>query len=212
MKRETYPECKENGSEKDITDDSNPRNCNINLKRVDSVCSDWTEVSVKNKSDWLSSRERQCIDGSHQEMTENANKSAREYFYWLKFVHDKFTAYEAIKNCRNLGGQLFGDFNGSREQIWFLAEQFDFFSFWVGFNDIEQSGEWKNLKGKDSSLVPWRTGQPTNLRDESFTIALSQFLSEDNPMDIIGNCLDHWFRFLYLGTAKLLFIVMQSIL
>ena len=187
MKRETYPKCVENGLEKDITNDTNPHNCDINLKRIDPVCSDWNYVTVENKSDWMSYREQECDDGSHQDLTKNQNKKV-EYFNWLKFVHDKLTAYEAIRNCRSSGGQLFGDFNGTREQIWFLTEKFNFYSFWVGFNDVEQNGVWRNLKGKDSSVMPWMSGQPTNYRDESFTIVLSQFLTDENPTNILGNC------------------------
>ena len=195
MKRETYPNCTENGLKKDITNDTNPHNCDINLKRIDTVCSDWNYATVKNKSDWMNYREQHCFEGSHQDLRNNSKKTVLQYFDWLKFVHDKLTAYEAINNCRALGGQLFGDFNGTQEQIWFLAQQFHFYSFWVGFNDIEKNGDWRNLKGKNSSLLPWMSGQPTNYRDESFTIALPQFLSDENPKNIIGTCFSLFKKF-----------------
>ena len=46
MKRNEAPRCREERKERNIRDDSEPNKCEINEKRVDSVCGEWSDLII----------------------------------------------------------------------------------------------------------------------------------------------------------------------
>ncbi|CAG5079198.1 Oidioi.mRNA.OKI2018_I69.PAR.g9194.t1.cds [Oikopleura dioica] len=37
---------------------------------------------------------------------------------------------------------------------------------WIGADDIEKEGTWRNVKGEDLTYLPWSAGQPDNMRNQ----------------------------------------------
>ena len=166
MQRDSIPRCKEGSLEINITDDQNSQNCSINLKRIDQSF-DYESRINDTATDWMRYTAKICTNhGAHQVDTICTESAiVHEHYKW---VTEKTGVREAMQNCKDLGGQLFGDFNGSRDQVWFLAEKMGFNDFWVGINDVEQDGTFRTLRGNLTSQVPWFDKEPSNFAGENY--------------------------------------------
>ena len=96
----------------------------------------------------------------------------------------KMGVREAMQNCKDLGGQLMGDFIGSTDQIWFLAAKMNFNDFWVGVNNVEQDGTFRTLRGKMASQDPWSDRKPNNFAGENYVALFAAALDTANKSNV----------------------------
>ena len=181
MKRDSIPRCKEGSIEINITDDQNSQNCSINLKRIDPSI-DHESRRNDTGTDWMRYTKTICNYGAHVSDTIcTENTTIHEHYKWIA---EKMGVREAMKNCKDLGGQLLGDFNGSTDQIWFLAAKMNFNDFWVGVNDVEQDGTFRTLRGKMASQVPWFDRKPNNFAGENYVALFAAALDTANKSNV----------------------------
>ena len=73
----------------------------------------------------------------------------------LKWVHSKEYWLDAKKKCANKGGVLFGDLDGTQEQLNFLGQRLGTADVYLGARQTK-SGKWVSLKGKAlSGKILW---------------------------------------------------------
>ena len=71
---------------------------------------------------------------------------------YIEYVKDKKSYFEAVEHCESIGGQLFGDLDGTFEQIEDFAEKLGSTDVWFGVTDWGHEGIWMNLRGETLSL------------------------------------------------------------
>ena len=164
MKAESFPSCYENGSERSITDDSDPGNCAINLKRIDANCSDWKFVLVNFSNEFKEANESFCFSSSvHQDVLIPYGLQSRE-IAWIKWIMEMENFTEATKHCESIGGQLFGDLDGTSGQLLFLSKHNSQYVI-LGVSDWKHEGTWVNGRGEilnDKLFHLWAPATPDN--------------------------------------------------
>ena len=146
MTSETSPKCIQLGTLVDIrNDDLNPNICKFNLKRVD--CQGmWVEKVIDTASEWKRYSERYVTDSYYGGKSDCETYRVHEWFKWINELKI-FT--DARLHCTNIGGQLFGDINGTTQQYDFLAKNQNYENFWLGITDEATSDVYLSLNGND---------------------------------------------------------------
>ena len=146
MTSETSPKCVQLGTFVDIQNDElNPNICEINPKRVD--CQGmWVEKVIDTASEWKRYSERQVSDSFYGGKSDCETYRVHE---WFKWINELKTFTDAKLHCDNIGGQLFGDINGTIQQYDFLIKKQNYQSFWLGISDKATSDVYLSLNGND---------------------------------------------------------------
>ena len=166
MKMNNFAKCFQNGEPVDIQIDPVPNVCRINQKRQDAEWSQWEKnLAVDSPTEWKRVISRECYPAAHggTEICEGKNLIVLE---WLKFVHDAMVFDDARSRCQSLGGDLFSNLTGAREQVDYFRMKTQMNKcFWVG---IEKAGgqlnfkDWRTMSGEivANDLIVWGLGQP----------------------------------------------------
>ena len=145
MTREFMPECKEGEAVKDI--ESNKTGpCQISQKKADPIWVVTELIDIQNETDYMKYETGFCIRGSHVENLDCLPTDKT----WIKFVNENKTYPEAEKHCADIGGQLFGEVEGSAANLQFVAS-YNSAVKWIGATKLVHIGEhfeWENLRGE----------------------------------------------------------------
>ena len=122
MKKTSSPICsKTGGNLVDIqTEDKNSSLCPSSAKSVDTVWGLWelsaTTVETEFEKKVFFSRQK-LIESAHGGSHNAMDSSNTKIILWLKFIHQLKMLEDAESNCSNLGGELFSNVDGSKEQL-----------------------------------------------------------------------------------------------
>ena len=101
---------------------------------------------------------------------------------WYKFVRENKTWYEARKYCKDLGGKLFSNLNGTFSQLEFLSNKLGSCG-WIGGEKLGGS-HWRTADGKSipSENIVWAEGEPRSpymyiCHEELYTAWFGEMLS-----------------------------------
>ena len=177
MKRRSQPKCKEKGVEINIQNDATPGDCEINLKRTDFTCElvAEEEVTVNETNEWRVYQNVSYEYSAHGgfNVTCLYGYTGIHNFEWLVWVRNQRRGITgALEYCRTVhNGTLFGDLDGSNEQLDFLKLHMKGLGrLWLGITRISP-GKWETFYGKDiTSNIKWFTGQPSNMALEHYAI------------------------------------------
>ena len=168
MKKDAKPFCKEGKSVISIQNNGNNGNCQINLKRVDREWTQWsqTDKTVDTGAEYKEMKifERQItVLEAHGGKTGNDTRNRyTETLYWLIFVKQLMSFFDAKTNCESNNGHLFYDVNGTTEQLNWLYEKMDGKAYWLGIY-TKNFSNWISLEGEElNSKLLWKPGQPNN--------------------------------------------------
>ena len=192
MKKEGYPVCREKTKIVAITNDDQPGACKINRKRVDRTFSPWNEnsVEVDNAFEFKESKTREIVlDSAH------GGKLGENYVVvmWVKWVKEPLDWQTAKDNCTSLGGQLFFNFDGTKQQLEILSSRIDTFA-WVGGYFKEKEQVWETVAGsvlEKTLLEPlWEDGEPNRKNGKQFHMAIGDGLlfDEDESLPYESVC------------------------
>ena len=181
MRKETSPQCVQFGSFVDIQNDFLvPNICQINQKRVDCQTGPPSYTVIDTPTEWKKSVQYEVTENFHGGKNDCTSELIEEWFVWVATEMD-FTA--AKDHCESIGGQLFGDVNGTDEQLGFLFEKQNRQSFWLGITDEHSPDVYKSLSGNDvTSYIRWAGpeigfDEPSRGPDEIYVC----FVVESNP-------------------------------
>ncbi len=148
MRNTTRPFCYDRGTELDIRNDTEPDLCGIKLKRVDAKLTSTDKAVVDDGYEYKESQVHQCTDAFHggKECPENI------VLEWLRYEKHMFVNWtEAVEFCetayRELPGRLFGEVDGTVQQMEWFVEKLEFPYFWLGI--IPDTGNWVTTAGND---------------------------------------------------------------
>ena len=169
MLRNDMPNCMESraGTVKDIRDNY-PGYCQINQKRVDRKWSSWERIKVDNSTDYIISDRREMIkDYAHG--GEVGSDDKKRVHQWLRWVRVDKSWPVAKQNCQDLGGKLFSNVNGTKEQLEFLIEKLDISVHWLGIYREMDSTAWITTDGVTVSAdeLFWKPGNVQPKMDNS---------------------------------------------
>ena len=86
---------------------------------------------------------------------------------YLKWVTTPMSMANSIDHCRSIGGQLFGDLDGSYEQLQFLFHHLPYENINLGVTDTVQEGKWVNFRGQDvTNVALWKPGEPNDAQGQ----------------------------------------------
>ena len=123
----------------------------LTKKRSDFRSSSWVFENTTDTAEvWKHEQFRECIfEGAHRgkkcTMGEFVERKTVEWFVW---VTTPMSWYKARDHCASIGGQLFGNINGTDQQYSFLAEKQNHESFWLGISDADVPDVYRNLNGE----------------------------------------------------------------
>ncbi|XP_075262939.1 uncharacterized protein LOC142354503 isoform X1 [Convolutriloba macropyga] len=200
MERESKPECVARTVAIQIQDDTTfgSRLCEINQKRQDCEWTEWSEDKrYVNNTVWNSSivnpmnrefkryQEREIIrDQSHggKECMDGPEK----LFEWFVFlpVRNNFLNWDQAKaTCESFGWKLFGNINGSLEEVSLLCHMLGANNLWLAVTDEAQEGVWLNEQDVNlRTVIPWRqNGEPNGGRAQNhLNLNCDRWTYEDN--------------------------------
>ena len=175
MRMNEIPKCLEKGNAKGIQYDGSPNFCKINQKRQDSKWSQWEEqIEIDNAEEWRKVSSRFCHEASHGGILNCDGEPERKVLEWLHFVQERaFTFEGAFDFCNQSGWDVFYRLNGTREQLNFIHKKLQKPEcFWIGAERVGRKWtSWSGSEIEEQSIV-WSTGEPNNIRDETFLIGL----------------------------------------
>ena len=156
MEKSFIPECEENGSTRSILNDSSPNYCEINKKRVDGLFREreYFNASINTTEEFKGFTTRKCLPETalnggyckHERKTQEV---------WVKWITSKVDHAQSLQGCVDLGGVLYPDLDGDREQIEFLKRNKQKSKMWLGLTKASSDWYlWKNLRGE--SMKPDR--------------------------------------------------------
>ena len=125
MKKTSSPICsKSGGNLVDIqTEDKNSSVCPSSAKSVDTVWGPWessaTTVETEFEKKVFISRQK-LIESAHGGLHNAMDSSNTKLISWLKFIHQPKMFQDAKSYCSDLGGELFSNVDGSKEQLQYL--------------------------------------------------------------------------------------------
>ncbi|XP_075246920.1 uncharacterized protein LOC142340253 [Convolutriloba macropyga] len=171
MRKETSPECVQLGSFVDIKNDFLvPNICQINHKRVDCQTGPPSYTVIDTPTEWKRFTEYDYVlENLHGGRNECQAVQIEEWFVW---VSTEMTFPDAQDYCESIGGQIFGDINGTAQQFDFLYHKQNGQNFWLGITDRDVPDVYKSLNGIDvTSYLKWAwqgTGfdEPSRLPEE----------------------------------------------
>ena len=189
MKRQAKPVCQKHGQFAEIQNNEQNEGCQTDGKRVDREWSSWILLPVIDEpTEWKKIEEREIVlDAAHGGKV--GNDSSRTRGMWLKFGKEPKTWSAARDHCVDIGGKLFSDVDGTREQLRFLLDKMDDHTHYLGIYR-EDHVNWKDIDGKviDNSRLVWGQGRPTNMYN-NYNVALN---TQNGIYDYMGS-FQYWF-------------------
>ena len=184
MKKTAVPGCQEQGTMKNIQNDSDSGYCQINLKRVDAVFGPWKfkQTTIDDGFEWKTEKERSVmLDAAHG----GISGSTVETNFWYKFVKTFYIWSKARDNCARMGGKLFFKLNGTAEQLYTLNAKMGV-GYWVGvYKETVQL--YRDVDGNemDPNMLSWNLGEPNGGMAEPFVLGgyLPTYQLVDAPSD-----------------------------
>ena len=140
MKKTSSPICsKTSGNLVDIqTEDKNSSVCPSSAKSVDTVWGPWelsaTTVETEFEKKVFISRQK-LIESAHGGLHNAMDSSNVKLISWLKFNYKPKTFEDAKSFCSDLGGELFSNVDGSKEQLRYLVLKLAA-SVWTGIGSF----------------------------------------------------------------------------
>ena len=208
MLQESIPECYDGEEFKDIRDDLDPGECEINQKRIDAgmrALEDMPIILEKTNTEYKAyqtqSKETTQFHG-HGGLNEvaPANKTMQvKVLQWYKIgTLDRENGwYDAQAFCEQEGGNLFYRLDGTREQLEFFYDTFGDDNFWVGVKaaGAVSDNSWINVKGEAVSAdkLFWGDRLLLNRSHENFVLLGYRagervYLRNQNPKYENGIC------------------------
>ena len=150
----------------------------------DMLYSEWSvwsplQVSEPNSVGYSEYYYRQCVTGS-----EGGIPDCEGYYQqwktksWLMFIKTKMPYDDALRNCKSINGQLFGDLDGSRDQIDFLASKFGG-DVWLAINSFELDNQFFHINGRNmAGLILWGENMPSGTGEFVFITTQQNALLE----------------------------------
>ena len=153
--------CEEEGTQNFVERNPDKSKCEMAGKQHESFWGEWHHfVEIDTSEEWKKVQQRECIlYTAHASSTCNEKLSEVEIIEWYRFVHEEKYWEEAILNCRNLGGKLFSNLNGTVSQLEFLQNKVGR-NGWIG--GWESGNDWRN---DDQEIIPsekiiWAGNEP----------------------------------------------------
>ena len=160
MTKQCLPKCEQFGTEISVTNDtSDPNICQINQKRADcQILEPWRQTLIDTEAEWKFYSERNVSESFYGGVDNCTSFQIDEWFIWV----DQKMSFENAKNhCQSIGGQLFGDINGTDEQFNLLLRKQNYENFWLGITDKDSPDVYMSLSGKNvTNFIHW-AGQLT---------------------------------------------------
>ena len=185
------PQCKEKDdtSLKDIQDDSNPGNCEINQKRVDDrfAAPEVKEVLRKNEYQKYDFRDHVTVN-AHGGII--LDVESVEFIFWIIKSPKGSPWPEAKSFCESIGGKLFSNLDGTKAQL-DLVYKMEERSYWLGVytEKLIQKNKWKNIDGNaiNSEKIYWDSNSGYPKDNDALTHLFIQFTNSASRRDYIRN-------------------------
>ena len=180
------PECYEKGVANDLSDNENPRICQLNLKQHFHECIDWETVVVIDTADEFKEVRRQVDTGSC------VLSSDEQILSWVKYVKEEKTRQDAISHCKSIQGLLFFDLDQDQTtgKLDMLFDKLDNRSNWIGMFKKENVAQWFNFRVEpiDITKFKWADGEPDKVGDAKALNRISSngvrmYLEDTNDID-----------------------------
>ena len=122
---------------------------------------EWGSAQVSNDDyEYMKYYDRQCVTGPEGGVIDCENERYK-IESWLMFEQTKMSYYDAKDNCYSMGGQLFGDLDGSSELIDFITSKFDG-EIWLAINSYDLDDHFYHINGRYMNIrIPWGPGMPS---------------------------------------------------
>ena len=179
MTKPHMPECKEGQDRVKIQNDLHQGQCNIRFKRIDHEWTEWehTDNTLDDGNEYkkytIFTRKNK-INETHGGIPRKEEDRERyeEVELWLKWVKEELNWDEAIAKCKSYGGQLYGDLDGTEEQLALFRKKMGNEWYWLGIY-TEDHKTWKKLSGDviSGNNLLWAVGQPNNAKGIQFYVA-----------------------------------------
>ena len=197
MYKSEMPKCKDGQTMISIQDDFYKGHCKVKSKRVDREWTEWEhtgeriEDGLDDYKKFKVFTRKIKIHEAHGGKTGNDDReSYEEVELWLKWVREKLNWEESIARCATYGGQLYGDLDGTEEQLaWFRGKFNDDTFYWLGIY-TEDHKTWKKLSGGviSGDNLLWEDGQPNNHAGFQFYVGGSFVANKLEDIDAYLQC------------------------
>ena len=199
MLRNHAPECIEGPIAKDIKDDEDPGTCKFNKKRVDQVLGPWELMSpIHTTNEWrVYDTRKQLVAGAHGGKT-SPDGVVKNHEWLLRSDLGRMNWTEGKDFCEKLGGAMFYNLDGTKEQLDFVYDTFGDDTYWIGVSAVGgvNRGQWETVRGMaiSSDKLLWKSGDyPKN--DTDFTHVMLTYSQKSNRRDYLKNNLPSYNRF-----------------
>ncbi|XP_075240157.1 uncharacterized protein LOC142335509 [Convolutriloba macropyga] len=155
MVKTFVPKCEQLGIDVDVKNDTlDPNICQINPKRADcQILEPWRQFLIDTESEWIFYSERKVSESFYGGLDNCEYLKIEEWFLWIA---QEMTFEDAKNHCQSIGGQHFGDINGTDEQYRLLLEKQNYQNFWLGISDRDTRDVYMSLNGNDvTSFIRW---------------------------------------------------------
>ena len=131
---------------------------------------DWAEwvesVEKDTASVYLKTRSRTCLHNGHITAPHTmCNGAPFETVTHLKFIQSAKLWKNAKNTCANQGGLLFGDLDGTQQQIEFLVGKLNNKDLFLGAKAKDSKWDWRTLDNKDiRDKIIWHWGQQSEAK------------------------------------------------
>ena len=156
--------CEEEGTRIFVERNPYQSMCKMAGKQHESFWGEWHHfVEIDTSEEWKKLQQRECIVyTAHAPSDCNGKLSEVETIEWYRFVREEKNWFHAIDNCRDLGGKLFSNLNGTVSQLEFLDNKLGSCG-WIGGRKTDNA--WRN---DDMIIIPsekilWAEDEPTLL-------------------------------------------------
>ena len=153
--------CEEEGTRIFVERNPYQSRCKLAGKQHKTTWGEWLHfVEIDTSEEWKKCQQRYCKGSTyHSTLSCNGKFSEVEIIEWYRFVHERKNWDEANGNCRDLGGKLFSNLNGTVSQLEFLHNKLGSCG-WIGGRKTDNA--WRN---DDDVVIPsekiiWALDEP----------------------------------------------------